>query len=524
MTRLNRKGTPFGDNGGELRTHYKSGLSSLKQVHKSASALKGKRLSFVQRLHWLGIDESDYRKYEEMFLRYREASHYIQRTEDSWVAIKHPWNKREVLRHLTGERTIGLFPGEKLDYMMIDIDRHDHEDKCTLKSRIDSMRQIIPGQPLLYQSSFSGGLRLCYFLTEPMPKRVLHEGFKKLMVTHDLIVKPGQLEIMATNKGDRLPFGEGSYLVDPRSLTIIEPLTPKKTISRTYDVFLNYKIDLPFQTRESSTDWPIHTQEDNNFRQIVDRLYEEGLYPEISTNDALLELCWDFHITKGYSKEETETVLTSWILKKHNGLSNRMNAGKMDEVIAQIKRIVSKIDPGKTKYQGSKYALREKKLSLSAVRKIRSLTDKPKLQQAIFSLLEYCNNFKKCTNYFNRENTNTKISNSYMSVDNDMMDQSTCQRRWYCDISKETLKHLPGFDKANPQIAMREIVDLGVLSLKRRAHPASHHCRQYWVHFDFDENDPFKVVSLDEGLLRLNESERGVEPCTKKGLELCDKV
>ena len=67
------------------------------------------------------------------------------------------------------------------------------------------------------------------------------------------------------------------------------------------------------------------------------------------------------------------------------------------------------------------------------------------------------------------------------------------------------------FDKANPQITMRKIEKLGVVSLKREAHPRSHHSRHYWVHFRFDREDPVKVVSLDEGLSKLRWEKNKIE-------------
>ncbi|MDP3025893.1 MAG: hypothetical protein Q8O10_10235 [candidate division Zixibacteria bacterium] len=499
-------------------------MSSLKQVHMSAPALIGKRLPFEQRLYLLGIDESDYRKYEEIFLRYREASHYIQKTKDSWVEIKHPWRKREVLRHLTGERTIGLFPGEKLDYMMIDIDRHDHEAKANLRSRIKKVRKAIEGKPLMYQSSSSGGIRLCYFLSNPVSRELLYQRCKDLLSEKDVNVKPGEIEILAKKSGDRLPFGSGSYIVHPLTLKPRTNLTLKQTISKAYDIFKKHKIEIPFKIQALNQTSIGGTQRPRDYKQIVSRLYDEGLYPEISTYEAFMKLSWDMRIRQGRSEEETEGTLIMWIREKHNGLSNRMNAGRIDEVLAQIKKIVTSIDEKKAKFIGTGSVFAEKKLSLGDVRKIVLLTVDSKLRQAMFSLLKHCMKKGKHIADFNGEGKTNKPSNSYMSGTDYLRSSQGSQKDLYCAIPKKTFQQLVGFDKANPQIMRRKIEALGLLSLKKKAHPDSNHCAEYWVHFQFDENDPVKVASLNEGLLLLERSEKKEGSWISQKSELCGRT
>lgn len=453
-------------------------------------------------MEWLGIEHCDYKRYEELFLRPRERHHYIKKTSDSWVEIKHPWNKNLVLKHLGGETIIGLFPAHQVNYLMADIDRHNAEDEASLRLRMEGVIRAIEGDPLIYQSSFSGGIRLCFFLPGLADRNGLCHGFKTLFQERNVTVKPGFVEILAGGKGDRLPFGEGSYLVDPFTLEPIYHLTLKETISEAYNIFQHGKIDIRFEIRKAGQTSISAPQNNSVFDLIVGRLYEEGLYPEITTNEALLKLSWDLIVRKRYSKEEAEKFLTNWILRKHNGLSNRASAGKIDNIIAQIKRIVRKTDPSLAKYPVSRYALRQRKLSLNDVRKIILLADDPKLRLAIFSLLEYCLCFGKKAQ--EKKERRHYIGNIHVSGKGHVTYGSGFQDNFYCEISKKTLQHLSGFDKANPQIAMQKLEELAVVSLKRQAHPRSHHCRQYWIHFPFDEEDSLKVVSLDEGLSKFN--------------------
>jgi hypothetical protein len=487
-------------------------MNSLVEIHGALNNSERKRSSIKERMTRLGIEESDYQEYEEMFLRPRQKHNYLLKTSDSWVARKHPWSKNQVLRHLTGEQIIGLFPADCIDYLMIDIDRHRGESTTTMLSRINQVRELFDDDPLIYQSSYSCGIRLCYFLQNSTPQVKLHQGCKELFKQNNLTIQPGVIEILASKKGDRLPFGEGSYLLDSFDLEPIYHLTLKETISLAYEVFRYQKIELPFETQKEDELLVVTSQGTGVFNVMVNRLYEEGLYPGITTNDALLMLSWDLQIRKAYSKAETERILVSWVKTKHNGLSDRYNSGKIDQTITQITRIVSTTDIEKASFSGSRYALREKRLSLNDIRKIVSITQDPKLRLAIFSLLEYCLCFGKRTQ--DRKRDKEFISNLYVSERGYVTYRSGFTEDFYCEISKKTLQHLPGFDKANPQIIMKKILDLELLSLKRKAHPESHHCRQYWVHFKFDENDPTKVVSLDEGLLLLEHVRREISEPT----------
>ncbi|MGB7062820.1 MAG: hypothetical protein WBF13_10785 [Candidatus Zixiibacteriota bacterium] len=476
-------------------------VRSLIEVHSLMPCPEKKRRTVEARMKELGIDKIDYERYEEMFLRSREGGHFIILTDGRWSEVKHPWSKGQILRHLTGERTIGLFPAAYIDYLMLDIDNHDNQDEGSLQPRVKAIVGAIEGDPLIYQSSSSGGIRICFFLPEPVAREVLLRGCKDYFQQKNVVVKPGWIEVMTGRKGDRLPFGQGSYLVDPFTLEPIYHLTLTETILKSHDVFEHHLMVLPFDCQSQAQISVPDSQGDGVYSRIVTRLLEDGLYPEIDTNDALMKLSWDLIVRQGCPKPEAERFLVNWIQHKHNGLSNRTNSGRVDDIFAQIGRIVRRTDRNKARYSGSKYARREKRLSLSDVRKILALAENPKIWLVLFSLLEYCLNFRK--EYSGRTGTGNKISNSYVSENPNVTYGPGFQGEFYCEIAKKTLQHLPGFDKANPQIMMREVLGLGVLSLKKEAHAQSHSCRHYWVHFRFNEEDPVKVVSLEEGLAKL---------------------
>lgn len=485
-------------------------VRSLIEVHSLVPSPEKKRRTVEARMKELGIENSDYERYEEMFLRSRERGHFITLTNKRWREMKHPWRRNDVLRHLTGERTIGLFPAAHIPYLMVDIDNHNGENGASLLSRVKAVTGAVEGDPLIYQSSSSGGIRICFFLPEPVAREILQRGCKDLFQQKNVTVKPGWIEIRAGRSGDRLPFGQGSYLVDPHTLEPIYHLTPRETVLKSFSVFEHHKTGLPFDIRPP-TEIPLLDPEGSSvYDRIITRLLEEGLCPEICTTDALMKLSWDLIVRQGCTKPEAERFLINWIQHKHNGLSTRVNSGRMDDIFAQIGRIVKATDPSKARYSGSRYARREKRLSLSDVRKILALTENPKVRLALFSSLEYCLNFRK--EHSGRTGTDNKISNLYLSGNPNVTYGSGFQEEFYCEIAKKTLQHLPGFDKANPQIMMREVLGLGVLSLKKEAHAQSHSCKHYWVHFRFNGDDPIWEVSLEEGLAKLRRlNNRGEE-------------
>lgn len=463
--------------------------------------MKRERRNTDERLNILGLNGADLNLYLKMFTETREKQRFLIMAREGWREVKYPWSKDLILDHLSYRETIGLFPGHSIDYLMIDIDNHDSKTLQQLHRTANRVKDAFPGDPLSYQSSYSGGLRICYFLDNRIQRDLLLNWAESQLRSGGVSLGPGTVEIMANKKGDRLPFGDRSFLLDPLTLEPIYHLTLAEKIRFAGQIWQHQKMAVILPIPEGVKS-PTGTCYRGDFVELVARLNDEGLFPGITTNDSFLKLGWDLIVRQGCPKKEAERYLQSWIRQKHNGLSNRFNKGRLDLLDKHITRVISSIKLGLVSYQGSKYSRRNKRLSLTDAKQIISLTADSRLQLATFSLLEYCLNFRK-------ESTEKKelISNLYGAGQSPVTYGAEIRENdprlrtptnFYCPISKKTLRHLTGFDRSNPKSTLSRIIDLGLISLKRNAHPAAHKCREYWVLFPFNESDPARVVSLDE--------------------------
>lgn len=461
----------------------------------------GKRRTLDDKLQKLSIGWEEFESYLKIFTEAREKYRFILKRKAGWVEFKHQWNEHLILDHLLRIKTVGLFPNTQIDYLMLDLDCHNTESLTSLIGRNRIVKEAFDGDPLSYQSSISGGIRICYFLSKPWPRELVFSWAERRLLRVGAELRPGEIEIRAAKNGDRLPFGEGSELVDPFTLEPIHHLTLKEEIRYADCVWQHQKLEIDLKPADLFIR-ELRTCGAGQFSLTVARLYEEGLFPEITTNEAFLKLSWDLLVRQSFPKEEAKRYLRSWIRQKHNGLSNRFNKGRLDLLDKHIKRVISTTNPGLASYRGSKHSRRDKRLSLTDAERIVNLIKDSKLQLATFSLLEYCLNFGK-------ESKEKKeiISNLYGAGQSPVtygaeLGQNIpglrSKESFYCPISKQTLRHLPGFDKSNPRSTLLQVIDLKLISLKRNAYLAAHKCREYWVHFPFDGSDPTKVVSLDE--------------------------
>lgn len=461
----------------------------------------GKRRTLDDKLKKLSIGWEEFESYLKMFTEAREKYRFILVRKTGWVEFKHQWNEHLILDHLLRIKTVGLFPNTKIDYLMLDLDCHNTESLISLISRNRIVKEAFDGDPLSYQSSISGGIRICYFLSKPWPRELVFSWAKRRLLRVGAELRPGEIEIRAAKNGDRLPFGEGSELVDPFTLEPIHHLTLKEEIRYADCVWQHQKMEIDLKPDDLFMR-ELKTCGAGQFSLTVARLYEEGLFPEITTNEAFLKLSWDLVVRQNFPKEDAERYLRSWIRQRHNGLSIRFNRGRLDLLDRHITRVTSRINPALVSFQGSKYSRRNKRLCLTDAKRIISLIDDSRLQLAIFSLLEYCLNFGSKS-----KEKKELISNlygagprpvTYGAEQGQYISFLGPKENFYCPISKQTLRHLAGFDRSNTKLTLSRIIDLRLISLKRNAHPAAHKCREYWVHFPFDESDSTKVVSLDE--------------------------
>jgi hypothetical protein len=439
--------------------------------------------------------------YCRMFCSTRRRDRHLLRKDDSWITCKHRWDENLILRHLEGEIIIGLFPANYIDYLMFDIDNHEPGLTVSPQERCRLVLPLFEVRPLVYTSSDSGGLRVCYFLDQRYPRAQVYQFAERKMTGAAVEVRPGFIEIMATGVGDRLPFGRGSTLVDPETLLPIPDIPLEDKIKSAWSIFLESKLRIAL----APTDPVELGQPKPRFVDIVDSLLENGLPPGdvMTTNEALMKLNWDLMGRRGYGADDAKRHLKSWISNHHNGHSNDINSGRIEEVYAHIDRIVGRFDPDRVRFQGLAAGSSNERLTLHDAEVILHLFDSYRHQLAAFSLLLYTKERGKLIDTrqdIGKRNTAISYSMSNYNV-------SGFVQVWLCAIPQKAFLKFPGFNKTNPKVTRRVLEEKGLIKLHELEDRAANQCRKYKIYFNFS-NDSEAVVSLDEALLKLRSKQQ----------------
>lgn len=452
--------------------------------------------------------DNDVQRYIELFTESRVPDSYLERSKNGWVTKKNSWTKQAIVDHLSQNTIIGLFPDVSYDLLIFDIDNKDTGCSESPESRASKIIKAIYGDPLVYTSSDSGGLRLCYFLDQEYFREDIYAFGVRQLTRSGIDVRSGYVEIMANRKGDRLPFGKGSFVADP---TTFEPY---------YDMSVTGRIDYAKSIRDRS---PLvidsvgtHRREKKlpkqEFGITVGYLEEYGLPFSVSTNEALLLLNRKQMGVLGRSCDDASRWLKSWIRNHHNGRSERVNAGRMQEIDDQIDRIVRAFDPSKYDRGALSSITLKMNLRLRDVERILELIPDRSLHQAAFSMLHWVLNRKLPVSCQDTAGTTARpyitndiIRNNYLAQTADI---------WSCQIPKKSLRRFSGFQKNNPAKTVEQLTAIGLISLARGHSVAEHRCRTYYVSFTFDSQSQ-EVVSLDDAmdlLAQQNEAERIAKP------------
>jgi hypothetical protein len=458
-----------------------------------------------QRLPEIEIDEDAKKKYLDMFASTRVPNKYIKKSKEGWREIKRKWSGDPIESHLRQTDTLGLFPAEWINYLMIDLDNHGGATE-DLHKRATLCINAIGGVPIIYRSSDSGGIRLFYPLDQEYPRdSVLSFAAQRILAAGGTLAA-GNIEVMAGLKGDRLPFGHGSCLLDsktfsPRDLSLAD------TIETAWQTWSKSKLEIP---REHLKSQPVAVKS-NQKLLLAQSLLKEGLKPDMSTNDSLLLLARHLMRDLGYTKEQATQEMKEWAELKHNGHSQRINAGNLDSVKSQIERIIEGYDPDR---QGKKTWLN---LTLDDIRTISSECSSYRDRLAYYSILLYCKN--KGTIQLGEDLDHLGTSNSTLNGFTSLPTTSKLppkgtlkgnynvtphQQVWLCEIPFTAFKGFPGFDSSRPTAMRLKLEDMGLLSTLKPEDRKNHKCRTYRIEFNFS-SDSRPVASLDEGLKLLRE-------------------
>lgn len=475
----------------------------------------------AQRLSELGLNNDTFRKYCEMFVNNKYPFSYAQKQADNWFRLRYPWNSNKIARHLTQEDTIGLIPDVSIDYIMFDIDNHGEQEIST-KERARIIMELFPLKPLVYQSSDSGGLRIVYFLSQYCPREYVDRLASEKLEQADLNKRSGFVEVMANKHADRLPFGKDSYLLDMKTLEPLTNLSLKETILKGYKVFLAEKVQV---TDVDYEPWNDPAKPDES---IAERLHIHGLYRDVTTNDAFMRLLRRYANRDKMTANEARAALRYWIDNKHNGCSDRVNAGKLDDIYEQIDRLIKSY-----KFPGSSYKRRPLKgLPGSVCKAVIAAFDNLREQYAAFSMFQYTLvNFEDdlgyCTEELFKEMIKTiknnneieeykrknirKIKEVRRKKEEIISKNNLAPLKLYlCSIPWKAERNMDGYYKKNVAVTRRMFDKYGFLTLERNYYNPSSNpnqdaisnsngkCRRYYVLIPVDPKDDSEFSSLDD--------------------------
>ncbi len=187
--------------------------------------MSDKRIPFSKRLSDLGISDSDFELYMNLFVLVPGRVWLKKFRIFPWQHLKNihaqkpiPLTKYHIAKHLQGEYWIARALPKYTDFFCIDLDCGISAASLRdLNERYDRVRKLL-GNPVVFQSSESGGLHL-YYWTDYGLKDFLGKVLNRFLSQNGLALKGGVIETFpGTIDHLRLPLGRDSHLLDPETL------------------------------------------------------------------------------------------------------------------------------------------------------------------------------------------------------------------------------------------------------------------------------------------------------------------
>ncbi|MFH1374387.1 MAG: hypothetical protein ABII79_11380 [bacterium] len=406
-----------------------------------------------------------------------------------------------ILRHLCGETDVAIPFGWIVDQVVLDIDFEGNRAWGDVESTTRGAIRAIPGEPLVYQSSDSGGLRLIWFLSTKMKRTHLYRWVKSRLRDQGVTVQNGVCEIRLGTSPDRLPFGYFSMLVDPILLEPHYHVSLAETLKIVREHREWHAIDIE---SDSADDFCSSRSSGSDFTRDMETLLSNGLPWDVTTNDCLMKLAWFGRVRKRLQEEQLKAFLRDWICQKHNGFSTRVNEGRIQDIYDQIDRIVHSLHavPGPLAYQANAVGLGETEM--------RCLLQYPgnfKTIEGAFKILCYAKS--KLHRIKSRSSTictgGGDGTNKWGTVFHPAEGIPNGARNFplFVNLGKQHLRRLRVPFASNTARIVGELERLGTLALKRKAWPDGDKSRQYWVNFPFDLADAHLYDDFDEALWRI---------------------
>ena len=441
-------------------------------------------MSKKERLEQLCITDAEFELYKDLFLKCRKRNTYAElRLDRSWPQFKHCWKGDLILRHLCGVTCVAIPFAYQVNQIVLDIDFKSGRAWAEVADVVKLATLAIPGEPVVYRSSESGGVRMIWFLTGTVNRAGLREWTAGRLRQAGIVVASGKCEVRLGEEPDRLPFGRESMLLDPITLEPRLELDLSTTLSIVKKHRTHFASDPPV-VRSGST-----AKTGYDHKKLVETCLSSGLPPDVTTNECLMQLAWHFRVREGLEKDEINCRLRSWITKHHNGNSERINNGRIDAVYNQIDRIVDELQASK----GTRRApLIHTDLTKEELTRLLDLPVNFKTASGLFRLLRFSK-----ANFLSRASLKSQGS----APSRGRIGTNKCGKvlprggrltsrarnsKLHIVLSKALLRVLRVPNANNTARFVGEMERLGVLNLKRKAWAAEHKARQFWVNFEFD--------------------------------------
>ena len=267
-----------------------------------------------------------------------------------WTVRHRPLTPSDIISHLeghivisTGARWDRRIRRHLTDFVVIDLDAEED-----IYTRYDATLAAL-GQPsLVFRSSDSLGLHLYYLLDQAMDLYTLRSDTGDAGVVLSILngagipEEPGRVEVYPRGSTERfgiqnrirVPFGAGSRLLEPESLTPfiagggaadlrlvrrmiedgkVEPVDPS--------VWVDAAGGTPFfKARQQAARGTVSRGQPLDRKEAVTRLWTTGLERSGQRNEAVLALALDLR-RRAFSEEKAREVLHRWLDEKNNGWS-----------------------------------------------------------------------------------------------------------------------------------------------------------------------------------------------------------
>ena len=412
-----------------------------------------------------------------------------------WACLDYHWSPKMLLQHLKGERVLALKPKPFLRYLMIDIDNHGRAS-VSVEERARMVLASFDGSPLIYTSSVSGGLRVVYFLDKAYHVSQIEAFARAALTSNGVTITPGSVELCVDVESDRLPFGNGSYVVDPCTLDPIYDLSKGGQIDFAYSVYQKDNLVLPTEY----CDYRVENKSTREFFTNTERLIREGLCLEVSTNEALWRIIDYLYRKFDIDRAKIEEFVLCWLHECHNGCSDSINMGDFAKNERRISEMLKRFDSNRIRSYGGYFTKSAETLSLKDIAAIVELSSDYKTQLRLYGLFGFAkaNGIRvpsiECAQSLLDGSPATLLVSS---TDNDRPTEI-----WICTIPSYVWKDRLGFAASAYSAQRKALEDLNVVALVYEGSHERKRCACYAIKFHFDDSEPL-VSCLDDGLVQL---------------------